>query len=94
MATEKHSLIKPLVDHLLNNGDINSWRVALAEQGVMSLEETMGLDETACRAAFKAMKMMQLLSSSVEEVVMELEQHRITWNIEFSEDFQQGAICY
>ncbi|KZZ51065.1 MAG: hypothetical protein MK185_01400 [Saccharospirillaceae bacterium] len=94
MATEKHSLIKPLVDHLLSHGDTNSWRVALVEQGVMSLEETMGLDEAACRAAFKAMKMMQLLSSSVEEVMLELDKHQISWNIEFSEDFQQGAICY
>lgn len=94
MPTQKHSLIKPLVDHMIKSGDINSWRIALAEQGVMSLEETMALDETACRAAFKAMKMMQWLPSSIDDVMRELEKHQITWNIDFSEDFQQGAISY
>lgn len=94
MATEKHSLIKPLVDHLLASGDINSWRSALAEQGVMTLEETMGLDETACRAAFKAMTMMKLLTVSTDQLMMELEKHQVSWNIDFSDDFQQGAICY
>jgi len=94
MSGEKRALIKPLMNQLLASGDIHSWRTSLADQGVMSLEETMALDETACRAAFQAMKMTQLLGASSDQLMMELERHQVSWSIDLPEDLQQGAICY
>lgn len=94
MSGEKLSLIKPLVDHLAQVGNTNIWRNELADAGVMTLEETMALDEHACRAAFKAMKMTQLLFSTTREVLDELENHQVSWSVDFADDFQQGAICY
>lgn len=94
MSGEKLSLIKPLVNHLTESGDTNSWRTELVHAGIMTLEESMALDANACRAAFKAMKMTQLMYASTQEVLDELENHQVSWSVDLNDDFQQGAICY
>jgi len=94
MSAEKLSLIQPLIDHLLARGDIHEWRTSLADHGVLSLEETMALDEMACRAAFKVMKTTQLMYATTRELLDELEKQQVTWSVNLQDDFQQGAICY
>jgi len=94
MSGEELSLIKPLVDHLMERGDIKSWRTALADSGAFTLEETMALDESACRAAFKAMKTTMLMHASTRDILDELEREQVCWSVDLNDDFQQGAICY
>lgn len=94
MSNQKLSLVKPLVDHVLENTDISVWRSALSDQGIMSLEETMALDEMSARAAFKTMKVMQYMTISVESVLEEIEKQQLVWNVDLPVEYQQGAICY
>lgn len=94
MANQKMSLVKPLVEHVLESSDISLWRGALADQGIMSLEETLALDEAAAKAAFKTMKIMQYMTVSIESVLEEIEKQQLTWSVDLPVEYQQGAICY
>jgi len=92
---DKASLILPLIEHMLENEkDLNAWRKELTSAGAMTMEDAMGLGEAELMLAFRTMKAVQFQSLKPEDLLAEIESHHVSWKVDMSDDFQQGAICY
>ncbi|MAY14569.1 MULTISPECIES: hypothetical protein [Oceanospirillaceae] len=92
--TQKLSLIQPLVEHMMQTQDVAEWRQALLNQGIMSKEEVIALDQNALHAAYKTFKIMQLLNEHPDHIMNEIERNKVCWKLDFSYDYHQGAVCY
>lgn len=92
---DKASLILPLVEHMiLKEKDLNAWRKELVSTGAISLEESMSLNEVELTLAFRTMKAVQFQALKVEDLLAEIENHHVSWQVDLDDNFQQGAICY